>query len=270
MTSLSSHSPQPCISSTAQLVTISQGSISLPVVGVGHGGELVTPAADQFSSEAPLPTLMSPREVSLLSPPMTRDQMMSSTMMPRDQMLASNVNPMPKLLAVTDRKEQIMTSSRGSHIFFLLFTVFIIIFSDELLTTMLSPTDAIISSPSQISSLPGELLGTSSGPLSSQAKQDQLSTISSPQPKHCGQFGPGSSVAQALMSPLLSPGAQDSLPLSPSLGRDQLGPPSPPPPLQLPAPSPLSSQNTESWDTEDKSGEHWDKCVTTIHAILRR
>ena len=87
-----------------------------------------TPAADQFSSEAPgypgpepLPTLMSPREVSLLSPPMTRDQMMSSTMMPRDQMLASDVNPMPKILAVTDRKEQIMTSSRGSHIF--LFTV---------------------------------------------------------------------------------------------------------------------------------------------------
>ena len=52
------------------------------------------------------------------------------------------------------------------------------------------------------------------------------------------------------MSPLLSP--QDSLPLSPSLGRDQLGPLSPSSPLQLPPPSPLPSHN-ESWD-EDKSG----------------
>ena len=119
---------------------------------------------------------------------------------------------------------------------------------------MISPTDAIISSPSQISSLPGELLGTSSGPLSaSQAKQDQLSTISSPQPKHCDtllQCGPGRVRDPPLMSPLLSP--QDSLPLSPSLGRDQLGPLSPSSPLQLPPPSPLPSHN-ESWD-EDKSG----------------
>ena len=120
---------------------------------------------------------------------------------------------------------------------------------------MISPTDAIISSPSQISSLPGELLGTASGPLSSQAK-DQLSTISSPQPKPCDQFGPGSS-SQALMSPLLSP-SQVSLPLSPSLGRDQL-PLSPASPLQLPS-SPLPSQHTEAWDTEDKSGEHTDMC----------
>ena len=133
ITSLSSHTPQPCISSTAQLVTISQGSISLPVVGVGHGGQLLTqspasgvaPDADQFSSDPgypgpePLPTLMSPREVSLLSSTMTRDQMMSSTMMPRDQMLASNVNPMPKLMAVIDRKDQIMSSSRGSQTFLL-------------------------------------------------------------------------------------------------------------------------------------------------------
>ena len=126
---------------------------------------------------------------------------------------------------------------------------------------MISPTDAIISSPSQISSLPGELLGTASGPLSSQAKEDQLSTISSPQPKPCDQFGPGCSVSQSLMSPLLSPGAQVSLvslPLSPSLGRDQL-PLSPASPLQLPS-SPLPSQNTEAWDTEDKSGEQTD-CV---------
>ena len=124
---------------------------------------------------------------------------------------------------------------------------------------MISPTDAIISSPSQISSLPGELLGTSSGPLSaSQAKQDQLSTISSPPAKHCGQFGPGSvSVGGPLMSPLLSPGAQDSLPLSPSLGRDQLGPLSPSSPLQLPPSSPLPSQHAESWD-EEKSGENMD------------
>ena len=123
---------------------------------------------------------------------------------------------------------------------------------------MLSPTDAIISSPSQISSLPGELLGSSSGPLSSQAKQDQLSTISSPQPKHCAQFGPGCSVAQALMSPLLSPGAQDSLPLSPSLGRDHLGPLSPTesPQLGLAAASPIPSQQ-EAWEetTTDKSEE---------------
>ena len=126
-----------------------------------------------------------------------------------------------------------------------------------MLSTMISQTDAIISSPSQISSLPGELLGTSSGPLSaSQAKEDQLSTISSPQTKHCDQFGPGSSVSGALMSPLLSPGATDSLPLSPSLGRDQLGPLSPASPLGLAAPSPLASQDTqETWDTEDKSGE---------------
>lgn len=284
ITSLPSHSPQPCISSTAQLVTISQGSISLPVVGVGHGGQLLTqspasaPDADQFSSDPgypgpePLPTLMSPREVSLLSPTMTRDQMMSSTMMPRDQMLASNVNPMPKMMAVTDRKDQIMSSSRGSQTF-LLSSRFNNPLLDQLLSTMISPTDAIISSPSQISSLPGELLGTSSGPLSaSQAKEDQLSTISSPPAKHCGQFGgPGSvSVGGPLMSPLLSPGAQDSLPLSPSLGRDQLGPLSPSSPLQLPPSSPLPSQQAEAWD-EDKSGEDMDSCDSTgIHSLLLR
>ena len=281
ITSLSSHSPQPCISSTAQLVTISQGSISLPVVGVGHGGQLLTqspasgvaPDADQFSSDPgypgtePLPTLMSPREVSLLSPTMTRDQMMSSTMMPRDQMLASNVNPMPKLMAVTDRKDQIMSSSRGSQTF-LLSSRFNNPLSDQLLSTMISPTDAIISSPSQISSLPGELLATSSGPLSASQAKDQLSTISSPPAKHCGQFGPGSS--GPLMSPLLSPGAQDSLPLSPSLGRDQLGPLSPSSPLQLPPSSPLPSQHVEAWD-EDKSGENMEDCDNTgIHTLLLR
>ena len=118
---------QPSISSTAQLVTISQGSISLPVVGVGPGGQLLTqspgPGSELFSSDhsgysgpEPLPTLMSPREVSLLSPPMTRDQMMSSTMMPRDQMLASNVNPMSKLMSVTGKKDQTMSSSRGKSV----------------------------------------------------------------------------------------------------------------------------------------------------------
>ena len=72
------------------------------------------------------------------------------------------------------------------------------------------------------------------------------------------------------MSPLLSPGAQDSLPLSPSLGRDQLGPLSPSSPLQLPPSSPLPSQHVEAWD-EDKSGENMEDCDNTgIQALILR
>ena len=119
---------------------------------------------------------------------------------------------------------------------------------------MMSPADAIISSPSQISSLSGELLSTSPTNLSaSHSKQDPLSTLTSPQHKdqmmqnQCQQVRD-----QSLMSPLLSP--QDSLPLSPSLGRDQLGPLSPNSPLPLPScTSPLPSHQ-ESWD-EDKSSK---------------
>ena len=138
--------------------------------------------------------------------------------------------------------------------------------SDQLLSPMMSPNDAIISSPSQISSLSVDLLtavaSAHSTPTASHNKDDQISIstqLSSPQhkdPMMQSQCQPGRD--QSLMSPLLSP--QDSLPLSPSLGRDQLepqlGPLSPSSPLQLPPPSPLPSVSShqESWD-EDKSSK---------------
>ena len=109
--------------STAPIVTISQGSISLPVLGVSQilqgsssSQEPFSSSQSQFSSQESLPSLMSPRDSGtvLLSPPMTRDQMMSSTIMPRDQMLSSHINPInPKLINVPGRKDQIMSSSRG-------------------------------------------------------------------------------------------------------------------------------------------------------------
>ena len=219
VSSMSSFSTQ---NSTAQLVTISHGSISLPLVGSDQSGSSIS-TVSVYSSPESLPTLMSPR-----------DQMMSSTMIPRDQMLSSQTNSKP--ISFSTRKDQILTSS-----------------ADQLLSPMMSPTDAIISSPSQISSLSVELLGSSHNqPNSSQNKDDPMSTLSSPQLKdpmmqnQCQQVRD-----QSLMSPLLSP--QDSLPLSPSLGRDQLGPLSPNSPLQLPPPSPLPSQQ-ESWD-DDKSSK---------------
>ena len=135
---------------------------------------------------------------------------------------------------------------------------------------MMSPTDAIISSPSQISSLSGELLSTSPSNLSaSHSKEDPLSSLTSPQHKdqmmqnQCQQVRD-----QSLMSPLLSP--QDSLPLSPSLGRDQLGPLSPNSPLPLPScTSPLPSHQ-EAWD-EDKSSkeEHRNSFIISFGLYFR-
>ena len=264
--------------STAPIVTISQGTLSLPVLGVGqilqgpitsHGTTSQEPFSNnqpQFSSSdsVSLPSLMSARDGGsvLLSPPMTRDQMMSSTMMPRDQMLSSHINPInPKLISVPVRKDQIMSSSRGNwKNLFNLYNAKYFCVSDQLLSPMMSPTDAIISSPSQISSLSGELLSTSPNQLSaSHSKDDPMSTLTSPQHKdqmmqsQCQQVRD-----QSLMSPLLSP--QDSLPLSPSLGRDQLGGPlSPNSPLPLPScTSPLPSHQ-ESWD-EDKSSKYFVSC----------
>ena len=154
-----------------------------------------------------------------------------------------------------------MSSSRGNwKNLFNLHNAKYFCVSDQLLSPMMSPTDAIISSPSQISSLSGELLSTSPNQLSaSHSKDDPMSTLTSPQHKdqmmqsQCQQVRD-----QSLMSPLLSP--QDSLPLSPSLGRDQLGGPlSPNSPLPLPScTSPLPSHQ-ESWD-EDKSSKYFVSC----------
>ena len=107
--------------------------------------------------------------------------------------------------------------------------------ADELLSTVISPSDAIISAPSQHSSL---------HTLSSHAKPTTAS------PPHKGR-DPAPAPA-ALMSPLLSP--QDSLPLSPALGpASSLGPLSPQSPLPL-QPSPLPSQQ-EEWHEDNSGGE---------------
>lgn len=96
-----------------QLVTISQASISLPLDQFPGAG------AEYAVTSEPLPGLMSPPcSAALLSPPMTRDQMMSSTIMPRDQMLSSHVNQIPKLLPISSEKDQNMSSSRGEQLIF--------------------------------------------------------------------------------------------------------------------------------------------------------
>ena len=89
-------------SSTAQLVTISQGSISLLTQ---------TDSMSGYTSQEPLPALM------------TRDQMMSSTILPhpspRDQMLSSQGNVRPQLMAIANnRKDHLMSppTSRGMWI----------------------------------------------------------------------------------------------------------------------------------------------------------
>ena len=89
-------------SSTAQLVTISQGSISLLSQ---------TDSMSGYTSQEPLPALM------------TRDQMMSSTILPhpspRDQMLSSQGNVRPQLMAIANnRKDHLMSppTSRGMWI----------------------------------------------------------------------------------------------------------------------------------------------------------
>ena len=108
--------------------------------------------------------------------------------------------------------------------------------ADELLSTVISPSDAIISAPSQHSSL---------HTLSSHAKPTTAS------PPHKGR-APAPAPAP-LMSPLLSP--QDSLPLSPALGpASSLGPLSPQSPLPLQPPSPLPSQQ-EEWHEDNSGGE---------------
>ena len=137
-------------SSTAQLVTISQGSISLltQTDSMSHG----------YSSQEPLPALM------------TRDQMMSSTILPhpspRDQMLSSQGNGRPQLMAVNNRKDEMMSppTSRGMwSIPIILITNYCLFtallsppVSRQLLSPLLSPHDVIISSPPQISSLSGK------------------------------------------------------------------------------------------------------------------
>ena len=137
-------------SSTAQLVTISQGSISLltQTDSMSHG----------YTSQEPLPALM------------TRDQMMSSTILPhpspRDQMLSSQGNVRPQLMAITNRKDQLMSppTSRGMWIIPIISTgnnckycpeLLSPPVSQQLLSPLMSPHDVIISSPSQISSLSG-------------------------------------------------------------------------------------------------------------------
>ena len=108
--------------------------------------------------------------------------------------------------------------------------------ADELLSTVISPSDAIISAPSQHSSL---------HTLSSHAKPTTAS------PPHKGR-DPAPAPAP-LMSPLLSP--QDSLPLSPALGpASSLGPLSPQSPLPLQPPSPLPSHQ-EEWHEDNSGGE---------------
>ena len=108
--------------------------------------------------------------------------------------------------------------------------------ADELLSTVMSPSDAIISAPSQHSSL---------HTLSSHAKPTTAS------PPHKGRDPAPAPAPAPLMSPLLSP--QDSLPLSPALGpASSLGPLSPQSPLPL-QPSPLPSQ--EEWHEDNSGGE---------------
>ena len=141
----------------------------------------------------------------------------------------------------------------------------------------MSPHDVIISSPSQISSLsggenltqirldtfcPGELLVNSPGQLSSShSKEDQMSTIASQHQHH-------KEPAQPLMSPLLSPQVpllsiptllystlrQDSLPLSPNLGRDQLAPLSP---TESPLPSLQEKEEEAVAGPSNSSQESW-------------
>ena len=104
--------------------------------------------------------------------------------------------------------------------------------ADELLSTVMSPSDAIISAPSQHSSL---------HTLSSHAKPSTAS------PPHKGRE------PAPLMSPLLSP--QDSLPLSPALGpASALAPLSPQSPLPPQPPSPLPSHQ-EEWPEDNSGGE---------------
>ena len=67
-------------SSTANIVTISQATLSLPVV-------YTTPHHQLSTNQESLPT------------------MMSSSMMPRDQMLSSNLNPLPKLMSISGAKD---------------------------------------------------------------------------------------------------------------------------------------------------------------------
>ena len=67
-------------SSTANIVTISQATLSLPVV-------YTTPHQQLSANQEALPI------------------MMSSSMMPRDQMLSSNLNPLPKLMSIQGVKD---------------------------------------------------------------------------------------------------------------------------------------------------------------------
>ena len=87
--------------------------------------------------------------------------------------------------------------------------------SQQLLSPLMSPHDVIISSPSQISSLSGELLVNSPVQLSSShSKEDQISTIASQHQHHHhhhsssvnkDQMMQSQCQSQSLMSPLLSP-----------------------------------------------------------------
>ena len=85
--------------------------------------------------------------------------------------------------------------------------------SQQLLSPLMSPHDVIISSPSQISSLSGELLVSSPVQLSSShSKEDQISNIASQhQHQHHSssvnkdQMMQSQCQSQPLMSPLLSP-----------------------------------------------------------------
>ena len=86
--------------------------------------------------------------------------------------------------------------------------------SQQLLSPLMSPHDVIISSPSQISSLSGELLVNSPVQLSSShSKEDQISTIASQHHHHHhhsssvnkDQMMQSQCQSQSLMSPLLSP-----------------------------------------------------------------
>ena len=107
--------------------------------------------------------------------------------------------------------------------------------ADELLSTVMSPSDAIISAPSQHSSL---------HTLSSHAKPSTAS------PPHKGR----EPAPAPLMSPLLSP--QDSLPLSPALGpASTLAPLSPQSPLPPQPPSPLPSHQETEWPEDNSGGE---------------
>ena len=194
-------------SSTAQLVTISQGNISLLSQ---------TDSMSGYSSQDPLPALMS------------RDQILSSTILPhpspRDQMLGQG-NARPQLMSI-NRKDHMMSppTSRGSLIWILFKTEFNSGYllellsppvSQQLLSPLMSPHDVIISSPSQISSLSGELLVNSPVQLSSShSKEDQISTIASQHQHHHhhhsssvnkDQMMQSQCQSQPLMSPLLSP-----------------------------------------------------------------